>query len=899
MTESSPELIRLLEQAMQLAIKCHQAGDLANAEALYKRVLAEDAGHAGALHNLGLIRLGCGDVSTALNLLKQAVRAMPREPVFLFNLGLAQQTAGDTDGAIKSYRKALRHKADYRECWENLGVVLQEQERFYEAENAYRRALRLDRCSPIAHKNLGNVLKIMGRPGEAEKLYLKALDCNPLNADIAMQYSAALWARGDFEAGWRWHEWRYWEDRSENNRPYHIPLPKWNGDAVNNLLLYGELGIGDEIMFASCIPDATKRAQNVAILCEPRLAPLFARSFPNIQVESKPRGALPPVLNPKQPCTKCCSIAGLPRFFRNREDDFPGEPYLFADTATTERWRGQLAELGPGVKVGLSWRGGVSKHARSARSIALERLGPLFDITDVHMINVQYGDHSDEIARFNAASPQPLVHFDAVDPLCDMDEFAALLSALDLVITIDNSTAHLAGALGVPTWLLLPSFADWRWMQQREDSCWYHSLRLFRQARTGQDAWKDVIANVGKDLREFTPRILLTKPATASAGEQATTLTATPDVVLLNDTTYWYHWGCTCTSLAIHENLRAAGLAVDPVPIDTINSLHPLPASAAQFDDDDLYCMFTDNNSELFQRLQSVSLIVINGEGSLHDLGRTARALLYLAYIAKQRLHKQVHIINHSVYPATTQSDTTEADAIYQKVYQALDFVAVREENSAEELARLGINSTQSFDCLPLFISNHVQELATPRECRLVLAGSVQLSAQLLDLLVNAAELAIKNDYSVDVLVGAKASLAADDVHLLGLLQQRLRGRYTLVAATTEADWLHTIARANLLISGRFHHSIAAACLGTPFLVTASNTQKIDGLLKRLGLSPDTAWLPLDDIPKACERIEALLHNPRPEPVSAKRLHDLQELALRNFYGLPQATDNSIPQKQL
>ncbi len=887
MTESSPELIRLLEQAMQLAIKCHQAGDLANAEALYKRVLAEDAGHAGALHNLGLIRLGCGDVNTALDLLKQAVRAMPREPVFLFNLGLAQQTAGDTDGAIKSYRKALRHREDYRECWENLGVVLQEQERFSEAENAYRHALRLDRCSPIAHKNLGNVLKVMGRPGEAEKQYLKALDCNPLNADIAMQYSATVWARGDFEAGWRWHEWRYWEDRSENNRPYHIPLPKWDGDAVDSLLLYGELGIGDEIMFASCIPDATRRAQNVAILCEPRLTALFARSFPNIQVGPKPRGALPPVLNPQQPCTTCCSIAGLPRFFRNREDDFPGEPYLFADTAATERWRGQLAGLGPGVKVGLSWRGGVSQHARTARSIALERLGPLFDIPDVHMINVQYSDHSDEIANFNADSPHPLVHFDAVDPLRDMDDFAALLTALDLVITVDNSTAHLAGALGVPTWLLLPSFADWRWMQQREDSCWYRSLRLFRQTKAGQDTWREVIANVRKELGEVTPRDQLTQSVATTAGGDTTALTTTPDVVLLNDTSYWYHWGCTCTSLAIHENLRAAGLAVDPVPIETINSLHPLPGSAAQFDDDDLYNMFADHNTELLHRLQSVSIIVINGEGSLHDLGQTARALLYLAYIAKQRLHKQVRIINHSVYPTTTQADTTEADAIYRKVYQALDFVAVREENSARELERLNIESTPSFDCLPLYISNHVQGLATPRERRLVLAGSVQLNAQLLDLLVNAAELAIKNDYCVDVLVGARASLAADDVHLLGLLQQRLRGRYTLVAATTEADWLHTIARANLLISGRFHHSIAAACLGTPFLVTASNTQKIDGLLKRLGLPTDTAWLPLDDIPKACERIEALLRNPQPGPVSDERLHDLRELALRNFDRLP------------
>ncbi len=887
MNKLSPELRQVLEQAMQLAVQCHQAGDLVNAEVLYRKVLSLHKHHANALHNLGLIRLTQDDIKGALDLLEASVQEKPREPVFQFNLGLARYKAGDADGSIAAYRKALRHKKDYRECWENLGVVLQEQERFNEAENAYRHALRLDRCSIIAHKNLGNVLKVLGRPGEAEEQYLKALDCSPLNADIAMQYSATVWARGDFEAGWRWNEWRYWKVGTEMDRPYHVPLPKWDGSTSDNLLLYGEQGIGDEIMLASCIPDAITHSNHVAILCEPRLVRLFARSFPGIQVEAKPPAILPLILNPDHPCTARCSLVSLPQFFRNRECDFPGEPFLVADIEATERWRNRLEELGPGVKVGISWRGGASPHARAARSIDLERLAPLFDIPDVHIIDVQYGDHSVEIAHFNEKSPHPLVHFDEVDPLRDMDDLAALLTTLDLVITIDNSTVHLAGALGVPTWLLLPSHADWRWMYQREDSYWYRSLRIFRQATAGQNAWDDVISLVRTELSEITPRKPATQPVPNEIRTQQVALTCAPDIILLNDTTYWYHWGCTCTSLALHENLRAAGMAVDSVSTEMINSLIPLPESAAQFDDDDFYRLFIQNNTELVDRLDAAPHVVINGEGSLHDLGHTARALLYLAYIAKKRLHKQVRIINHSVYPATTGAAIAEAEAIYRKVYQSLDFIAVREENSAQELAQLDIASVPSFDCMPLFIAKYAQNLPAQRERRMVISGSVQLNAEFLTLLVEMIELAIQHDYSVDVLVGANFLLAADDVYLLDLLQQRSRGRYTLVAATSENDWLRAIARASLLISGRFHHSIAAACLGTPFLVTASNTQKIDGMLKRMGLSPDTVWLHPGDIPEACERVGAMLRNPKPGQIDDERLKTLRELALRNFDGLP------------
>lgn len=885
MAELSAEMRQALEKAMQLAVQRHQMGDIATAEALYGKVLTEDVRHAVALHNLGLILFARGDNAAALDLLNAAVREKPREPVFQFNLGLTRQTAGDAEGAIAAYWQALQYKSDYRECWENLGVVLQERERFVEAEAAYRSALRIDRCSPVARKNLGNVLRVLGRLDDAEIQYREALDCNPLNADIALQYSTALLSRGDFDNGWRWYEWRYWAEVVERDRPYHVSLPKWNGTAGGSVLLYGEQGIGDEIMFASCIPAVVARVERTVLHCEPRLAALFARSFPGVVVEAKARGLLPPVLNPGDSCAERCSLASLPQFLRNAETDFPGTPYLIADATATARWRERLAAFGARLNVGLSWRGGSGAHAREARSLALERLTPLFEHADIRFINIQYGDHREEIAR-NATASQPLLNFDDIDPLRDMDDFAALLSALDLVITIDNSTAHLAGALGVATWLLLPSHADWRWMQNREDTPWYRSLRLFWQSAPGHAAWAQVVARVRDELIGVQPRHATGAHIIAVNALSPIRTTTAPDVVLLNDTAYWYHWGCTGTSLALHENLHALGLAVDSVPIADINALAPLPTTAAELDDDALYQEFCARNSVLISRLQAVASVVINGEGSIHDLGQTARALLYLAHIAKCRLGKNTQIINHSAYPAANGAPTDAAEDFYRKVYAVLDFVAVREENSAAALARLGIETVEAFDCLPLFIARHAPSARANRERRVVIAGSVQLSMELVNLLVQITDRVLQQGYTVEILVGANAFLAYDDVQLLGALHQQLRGRYTLIAATSEAEWLDTIAGASLLVSGRFHHSIAAACLGTPFLVTASNTLKIDGLLKRLDLSAEQVWISPSDIAQAHARVDAMLQNPQNGRIDENTLAKLRELAAHNFDGL-------------
>jgi polysaccharide pyruvyl transferase WcaK-like protein len=243
-----------------------------------------------------------------------------------------------------------------------------------------------------------------------------------------------------------------------------------------------------------------------------------------------------------------------------------------------------------------------------------------------------------------------------------------------------------------------------------------------------------------------------------------------------------------------------------------------------------------------------------------------------------------VHIVNHSCYPSTGGS--AELDALYRKVYATAAFVAVREDQSIAQLASLGINATASFDCLPLYVARHPVRVARDAR-RVVMAGCVQLDAPMLDLLARMANEVLAAGHELVFLAGANAWPAQDDAQLLAALQPRLRGRYRLVAATSEAEWLGTIAGAALLVSGRFHHSIAAACLGTPLLIAGSNTRKNDGLIDRLGLSRDAVWMDAAQPDMASARLAALLRDPSPGKVGEERLAQLRELAGRNFDQLP------------
>ena len=268
------------------------------------------------------------------------------------------------------------------------------------------------------------------------------------------------------------------------------PQPLWTGEklASGRLLIWGEQGIGDEIMFAGLIPDAIRTGNHCRLDCDPRLQPLFARSFPNLDVVS---GAIP-----KPDIAAHLPSGSLPRLFRPTTAAFAAttSSYLTADPVARKRFRACYAD---GRRLlGLAWHTKNRKTGRD-RSIDLSLFAPLFARPDIRWVSLQYGDH-DVLGNQTAAAHAPLLIDRSVDQLANIDSFAAQIAAMDMVITIDNSTAHLAGALGVPAWVLLPFARDWRWLQAREDSLWYPTMRLFRQPKPGD--WQSVLQRVQSAL---------------------------------------------------------------------------------------------------------------------------------------------------------------------------------------------------------------------------------------------------------------------------------------------------------------------------------------------------------------------------------------------------------------
>jgi len=399
--------------------------------------------------------------------------------------------------AVVCFERALQLKPEMAAVHYNLGNALHALDRLEEAEASYERAVALDPDYAKAYHNLGCVLCAQGRHDTAFARYRQALLLTP--ADVQCNFSAAVAQLqcGDFAAGWQGYRWRWMlKDRRKPMRTYRQPL--WRGErSTGRVLLWGEQGVGDEIMFAGLVPDALRTGSALVLDCDPRLRTLFARSFgaagERIQIAAGESGVAFSAHLP---------LGDLGAIFRGSRAAFSAttSPYLIADAVARERFRARYRD---GRRlVGLAWGTNSEKKGRQ-RTVALSLLRSLFQQEGIRWVSLQYGDH-DALTKQADAAGVSLVFDRSVDQTVDLDRFAAQVAAMDLVITIDNSVAHLAGALGVPAWVMLPSPADWRWMLDRDDSPWYRSVRLFRQERqtSAGGGWEAVVERMAAALSQ-------------------------------------------------------------------------------------------------------------------------------------------------------------------------------------------------------------------------------------------------------------------------------------------------------------------------------------------------------------------------------------------------------------
>lgn len=419
-----------------------------------------------------------------------------------FQLGQSLMYTVDVELAEAAFRQSLELQPDRVEAMVGLGNTALWQDDEPQAVRYFEDALRLSpRPGRLLLLNLGSALQNCGRFDEARRLFAQVVAEHP-NDHAARWYMCQL----DL-ALCRWSEgWSNFPARFRSGALSYRPMPfaAWDGREApdDTLLILADEGIGDEIMYASCFSQASARVKHVIVECEQRLQPIFARSFQNVSVVGTRRENDPSWLAGLPTPQWQIAAGDLCAIFRRSDADFPEQGgYLQADPNRIAFWRDRLTrDLGPGLKVGLSWRGGTVKTRARARTLQPEHWSPILSLPGVKFVNLQYGDYAAELTALNVMHGSS-VH-DYPEAIADYDETAALVSALDLVITVCTAIVHLTGALGKPVWVLTPLAPGWRYTAQREQMPWYPSSRVFRQSNWGE--WPRTCQEVSLALQGLT-----------------------------------------------------------------------------------------------------------------------------------------------------------------------------------------------------------------------------------------------------------------------------------------------------------------------------------------------------------------------------------------------------------
>lgn len=434
------------------------AGRLAEAEASYRRAIALQPGHARAYNNLGGV--------------------------------LHMQ--GDLDGALVAYRKALDLDPGLAQANQNYASLVRDAGSLERAAEAYRRQTQANPHDALAFNDLGNTLRELGRHEEALAAYAQALVVDPELAEAHFSRAFVLLLRGDYAEGWREYEWR-WRIPAFNAPARRFPLPIWDGARVQGtVLLHAEQGLGDTLQFVRYAPLVAARCAGAVLECQPELCELMSGVPGVARVVS--RGEPLPEFAAHAP------LMSLPARFATTLASVPWDgPYVRADPGRAARWRGLLqadaGRLGAArLRVGLVWAGRPQQWDDRKRSIPLAALAPLASAPGVHFYSLQVG----AAAAQSATPPGGMKLIDHTTRISDFSDTAALASELDLLLTIDTSVAHLGGAMGLPTWVLVAHAPDWRYHLGRSDNPWYPSMRLFRQERDGD--WSGAIAAAAEAL---------------------------------------------------------------------------------------------------------------------------------------------------------------------------------------------------------------------------------------------------------------------------------------------------------------------------------------------------------------------------------------------------------------
>ena len=515
-------------QTLEIAGRYHRSGNIQQAQAHYRRILRDEPGQPEALHALGIIAFQLKKYDIANSLIGKAIESKPKVPQFYYNLGLVFIALKRQERAIQAFQEAIKIRPDYADAHYNLGLALKKQHQFEEAILNFKHVIKLTPDDADAYYNLGNayealgryesavetyrmairrngafagafnnlalVLKKMGRINEAINYFRKALRLQPALAEAHWNLSLSLLINGQFEEGWKEHEWRFMRGKRSTIYPHRFDIPLWDGSSFTGkrLFVHSEQGFGDTLQFIRYLP-MVKRLGGTVIF--EAFGPLLEtmRGFPGIDKLVE----LSPDRRHVENCDYYVPLMTLPMLFSTDIPTIPSNiPYIFAAPEKAGQWKNRINEKG--YNIGIVWAGKPEHENDGNRSCELAQFLPLARIPGVELYGLQKGGAARQAKTLDGM--KTIINFDR--ELKDFSETAAAIENLDLVISIDTALVHLAGAMGKPVWTLLPHAPDWRWLLEREDSPWYPTMRLFRQP--GRGDWGAVFDRVKDELGKST-----------------------------------------------------------------------------------------------------------------------------------------------------------------------------------------------------------------------------------------------------------------------------------------------------------------------------------------------------------------------------------------------------------
>jgi FkbM family methyltransferase len=490
-------------------------GQFDNAIAAYRRALHHQPANAVVNLNLGGVLLEQRDWQESIVATQQAIALDPHNPLAHANLGTALLNLGHHDAALTACRDAIALRPQNATVLASIGGAMLELGAWPEAEDLCRHAITLDPALPDAHFNLSHTLKALNRTEEAILAVREAIALRPDSAEFHFHLAHLLLLQGDFENGWAEYDWRWklpdftWLAAAQGASP----PPRWAGEDIadKTILIHTEQGLGDILLFARYLPLVVARAGKVIVAAHQAVGRIL-ESIAGITI-------VPLHLAPLPACDVQCPLLSLPRAFATQLDSIPATvPYLHTDPAERAHWNRRIGGTNP--RVGIVWAGNPATKRDRFRSPGFTNIAPLLSVPGIDFIILQVGPGRTDLAT--AQLPPNVV--DLGPEITDLADTAAIMLNLDLMISSCTGPLHLAGALGVSTWAIIPFAPYFPWLLDRTDSPWYPSAQLYRQEQPGQD-WSSTVARIANDLAAWArpaPSVLpATLPATNSQPQTA------------------------------------------------------------------------------------------------------------------------------------------------------------------------------------------------------------------------------------------------------------------------------------------------------------------------------------------------------------------------------------------